>query len=389
MKNKNNQGNQRKENKTKLTNQELKALKANCNINHFKVYRNKRGKVSLFWNCPSTFDLNTFTLVLNCLICFEIKPLIWDHSPNMIIKIMDYLECDDFGCMYITALMNRQTKINTMGKILKLMIKMFGFDSKNKMLTCLLEMMDNSLGYPQDLVEMYLNNNFTFQKEPFLDKLKQLHKQWKNFWKYRYLTNCIFCKLDLKFQKPVTRRMEVIREMPCCLSLCCSSCNYIFFQEVRYHELLVKTKDGSPYTFGYAANQKQCPSCQHQFEYDIANKIYKTDNECSVLAHRMNCNNIRRSINRELTENEIRYGYCPQWLEKFQTNTENHGHMLLNGQVRYMTPDVTSQRNFPISEHQLSGNLRLYERYTIHNGEIIRCLADFPLEGYKAVNPNL
>ena len=332
--------------KRRMTYKQWKVVSENCNMDLVRVHISKKCKINLFMNCPPRFDYQTMVIVLNCLINLQLDQLIWNYPFKAVIRIMHYLQSYQLGETYIEELLVEHFDPETWIKTLQLLIRLFGFNSNSPMIRKFLDLTDERFGIPEDLIEKFLDGNYKLKRLELHSHLQSMHESWLKFWEYRSNTECIFCKENLKTLKPITRRLEVIIEMKCCLSLTCMSCNHLFLHVPLQYTSHSMSGSNTITQMNYI--EKNCPQCGIMYTYNSKNHIFEIDNWCSDLGSAINRNNIRGSINKPLNEHSDEHlCRCPPNWVNYQPGTEFHGFLLKSGQKIYNTPYLVANRQFP------------------------------------------
>lgn len=210
-------------------------------------HSSKKGKTTLIIKYPEEHSYGLMLMLMICLIDFKIHRSFLSMNPHKCLKALIHVGCIPLLEIYVKELLTTSLSVKKLCTLFSIIVEFFGFHFNHTIVNSFLEKFDEQ-GIPFDFLESFLRYEQKIDTSRLIDKIETLNNEWDNFWKYKTVKHCIICKLDLLTLLPITRRLETVKEMPCCKLVICSSCFLKIF-EIR---------------------NTQCPACNTIMENDIS-----------------------------------------------------------------------------------------------------------------------
>ena len=287
----------------------------------FRMVTNKKGKSSLILTYPKALGDELMKLMMCSLISLTIQKPIFKYRPIMCIKAFLFIGCTRLLDMYAQEMKYMKISTRALVHCFALIVQQYPFSSNHSIIQTLFEIFDNK-GIPHDFIQSHMIHDNKLDTARLVSKIAELHDQWSNFWKYKSVKECIYCQIRLTTLKPITRRLETIREMDCCGLVCCSSC----YNKLSLQQLI------------------QCKACDTHLEFNKQTRKFDIEKDLDDLHSSCERNYFNKIQNHKLTGRQNLPWPQPGSSEYGELVRHNQTHI----QQNYRMSRITTKSSVPL-----------------------------------------
>ena len=176
---------------------------------------------------PRHFTYRLMLILVNCLKSFKIDKEIFDFTKCKVLHALIFLGCPALLELYCKKLLEINISLKQTCKCLSVLIETYGYERDHSSNHDIVRLFLNRLlikGIEHSFLEKFLVNKYKLKIDHCLDSVDSLIKEWKEFWKNKNSTKCIFCKFRLTTMRVIHIRMKFIRTFSCCQMVACIEC---------------------------------------------------------------------------------------------------------------------------------------------------------------------